>query len=764
MIEETQKQVIFEEASKRGIQGSNLFSIGEIYSNILGVRDIGVARYGGPLASAYLAVPGEDIKVDRLANFFTGHIRDLKVGDLALFKIENDLALFNLEMWSRIQLLKNRSNELAKRARREREKAFNGSTWSFTDPLSTTAFIDMTNTTAWLDSSEGIAFIPSASEDRSIPPVDIKVLEVHKPEFCDFLGSNPKNAFDGLNITNWRCVFLQDKEYASAIVEIANPSRLSAISLDPVGFGIDVIVDVYSENKWIEVVKSITYSKHTYPVESKSKIEKVRVRFKSADGTLPKTVGLREVVLYTASTLLEANLVTNTFYPPEPFREIKLVYTGEIPQGSNIEAYFRTSLTGSYQLIKPGDWKYLSSSVAQSFRSLFLTQLQKSIDIDGDGISTSMGALYGIMPPLGGVASNLADGTLFVGIEQVEVSAFRSDWTETGDTIRILEPADFNRQNVLRTWSRFGKVDLNTDNLVAQPYGNTLVKNNSNYKRGGSRYGFSRRLSSSTFSSTISEYDQMVIVPLNGSVEESPGQYNYNYRMRFWVHAPRAFNYDNARYWLIQGYRKAGYRSYKDSGKAYGSFAMYINKTLVAAEVNPYTAFDDGTTDATALGRQFSYNIKPGWNLVEIYIDVINPEVYGDDDFDVANQPYLQLSLYPSLLDKDFRSHPDHEITYVVGSGARKPVSSFDLAWNLPKDFTYWAWHESRKVVLFNTNSIQSIDGYFKGELPNTQISFTSIPTAFVSGADSVNLKFTLKKGDDSLASPNLSEYTVMVR
>ena len=161
MIEKVQKQVIFEEAARKGIMNSQILQIPGILREIIGVADINKQQYGMPLAPTYTAKSGELIDIARISNFFTGLSRDVKVSNQAITNLENDLLLFNLEIWTRMQLLKNKSQSLSKKAKIEKVRASFGATWIYTETFSNTNLIDMQNTTAWLDTAEGISFIPN---------------------------------------------------------------------------------------------------------------------------------------------------------------------------------------------------------------------------------------------------------------------------------------------------------------------------------------------------------------------------------------------------------------------------------------------------------------------------------------------------------------------------------------------------------------------------------------------------------------------------
>ncbi len=218
IIEKTQKKLLFEEATKIGIVGSQLLQLPKILDGLLGVTDIGVRSYGLPLAPQYKAIPGQGIKVDKMSNYFVGLGRDVKTLKYSLDEIEDTVVLINLEVWARMQLLKNRANE-------------------------------------------GICFLPSYGIDQVVSPSLIKVENQTLPATSSFLGSSPSMAIDGLNTTNWRCLFFTN-EFATATFKIAETvSKISAITIDPVGFGIKLIIELDSGAGFEEVVNSTIYNK-----------------------------------------------------------------------------------------------------------------------------------------------------------------------------------------------------------------------------------------------------------------------------------------------------------------------------------------------------------------------------------------------------------------------------------------------------------------------------------------------------------------------
>jgi hypothetical protein len=320
-----------------------------------------------------------------------------------------------------------------------------------------------------------------------------------------------------------------------------------------------------------------------------------------------------------------------------------------------------------------------------------------------------------------------------------------------------------------RTWS-YAPIKSYTSQgsgTCLQLYGETTIKGDSTLIKGGDYMLFQRKLDSTDFPVSISSYNQLCLVPLVGDVSSGMMQFDYNYKVSFMLYCPKAFSYQDARYWFYQGYRQANRKFYKDIDKSFGTFAIYINDNLVVSESVGDTITSSNTINDTDpsvsidYGNSFSLNFNDGWNKVEILMNVYNPNKYGPDNFDIANQPYLQLSIYPSPFDPLFNQNKDTYISKILSSGTFNPTNEFDLLWNLPKDPTFWAWSDDRQYLLFNTNSLFKIDNYYRGSVPDSLITFKSISA---SGVDDLYIKLALEREDSTKLSPIVTEYSVMVR
>jgi hypothetical protein len=617
----------------------------------------------------------------------------------------------------------------------------------------------MQQTTAWIDSAEGVAFIPNSGDEKTVPMQELTLLESSVPSLSNLLGSNPKQAFDGLESTNWRCLFVTD-EWTSATFKLEKDSDLTAISIDPVGFGIEVKVELLVRDTFEEVVRAIIYSKKTFPIYKKD-VTKIRVSYKSATTVLPKVVGIREVVLYQTISTRFAEIHSQRLKPSDSFTEIKLSTKGELPQGTSITTFFRTSTGVAWTQLRNNDWNPIYATDTTSLMLSFTEAVKGTSTLGYRG-------LYGKALSLGSIPVTNTEGTLEIGNNMVEVTAFKKDWIEDGQFPRMLRPEDFSNYKTRRTWSTVPIKSFITQGsgTCVQLYGETTIKSSADLTRGGPHILFQRKLDETVYPLDISRYNQLCIVPLVGGTVSGMMQSDYNYKISFMVYAPKAFSYQDARYWFYQGYRVADRRLYKDLGKSFGTFVLYVNDVLVVGEDLAKTISTDHKIDGisvneTDLGKPFSLNFNSGWNKVEILMNVYDPSKYGPDAFDIGDQPFLQLSIYPSLFDTKFTERADTYISKILASGAHKPVSEFDLLWNLPKEPIFWAWSSDRQSVMFNTNELKNIDGYFSGSPPTSILTYKSIQA---NNVDDLYIKVVLEREDSSMMSPIIDEYNVMVR
>ena len=751
IIEKTQKKLIFEEAARAGIISSKILNIPELYQQILGITDSIERRYGNPSAPVYVAKPDELIRIPKLIHYFNGVTRDIKTLDVASSELEDNLILMNLEFWARAERVKARAIALDKEATTERSRAALGGVWAFTETFSKLTYVDMAKSTTWFDASEGITFLPKAVTEQTIAPNEITVLNQSIPNKASLLGSSAGMAFDGLDSTNWRCMFTANgpSDLATCQAKFKTAKNLSSVTFDPVGFGLNVILKIDKGNGLEEVTRAVIYNKTTFALAVRQ-VVKVEVSFNPANATLPKTVGLRNIAFYTEDSTKSASVYSTLLLPSEPFSEVKIDIDAVIPTGAKVNTYFAITSGGIWEKANTGGWNGIKAIVSEGVL----------VDFNEVTPSTSFGLfkvpLVGTVKPL-----NTGVGMLDVGRNNVEVSAFRQNWLDFGDSIRLLTLEDFKSRSVKKTWASTSVKSGLGEDEVLQYYSDVGNLANQNIYRGHEMV-FQHQQSDPSFI-----YKELCITPLVGDEDDHTMQYDYNYRISYQVFTDSPVEIKGI-YWFLQGYRAAAqYRTYRQIGKSHGSFGLYVNGTLAIGDNQPFTIFADDSLETNAsVGQSYYIQLKKGWNTIDILVSVANKSTFGADSFD-EGAPYLQISLYPSMFDAQMRA--DYGISGILASGQYSPTTEFDLLWNLPKDLTFWAWSKDLNYIYFNTDlkkpdtsDLYTIDGYFTGQYPDSYITFKGLDS--ILQADQIYIRLDLEKDTKQMTGPILSSYTVLTR
>jgi hypothetical protein len=741
ITEFNQRRLLFEQAAREGITKRKISTIGEIFSKLIGQSDVGVKNLGLPLAPTYLARDGDIIDIQRMSSYLAGLFRDIQVLDLSNQQLEDQLTLISLEFWSRMQLVKNRAQNVRNAAIAERQRVATGGRWAFSDSLNTTTNINMQLSSVWIDTNEGLAFLPNLAKDQSITPSDILIKEQAPPVGGSFIGSEVFHAFDGLDNTNWRASFEQYNTWASCVVEFSEPKSINSLMIDPVGFGITFTIEFDTGTGFTQALKDNTYQRSTYPVDGVA-VKRVRVMFSSAEASFPRTAGIRALVFYSATSSRFASLYSKVLNPQYSFNEIEIELDANIPSGSRITPYWAAASGGVWTKMEPKNWYPISTT----------TTTQKSIDQSSP--FTNSGGVFRVQ--LSDQSINDIDGKLEVGTNQFEVSCFKKDWLSEGESPKILSPQIFKGQSILRTWTDVPFMyssGWSTIPRLVQRYGTTNVTLSPHFVKRGSNILLRRKVADQP-------YSEMCWVPFVANNDLNTVQPGYNYRFKMQVFCARDSFYDQGRYWFIQGFRQLGSKTYREIGRTLGAFSMYINGLLVAADNLPYTAYVDNSLEEGAdLGRPYSIKLLAGWNTIEVFLNVVDTTKMLPDIFD-SGDPYLQLCLMPNFLDFEFQQAMN--ITKVLGSGEVRPVSEFDLLWNLPLDPTFWAWADTRDSVMFNTTSVKPIDGFFTGKYPRSVLTYQGID--FDQEVQDLYLRFDLERDAQSNTGPLFKGYKVMVR
>lgn len=738
IIERTQKRVLLEEAARKGVTVRRIQDIPEFYRELLGQTDVGQQALGFPLTSIYRAQSGEVIDVPKIAKFFQGLLRDVRVLDLAMTEMENDLTMVGIQFWSRMQLAKNRAREVRLQVEAEKARAQFGARWAFSESFSTTQYLDMVRTTAWIDTSQGVAFLPNQGMDQTVVPQAITVLGQSIPQDGSFLGSMPAYAFDGLENTNWRANFIRANTQAQCTIQFP-VTNINSLVVDPVGYGILFVVEMESEGVWQPLLRDYVYGKKTLVFDAK-KVSKMRFSFEPLDASFPRTAGIRGITLFSSQPSPKASVYTVNLRPQYNFNELKLDIKATVPSGAKISTYWASASGGPWNPFNYGDWVAVSRSNTSTLQI-------SSASLDRQG---ALYVFHSTQPAI----SNL-QGKLYVGLSQVEVSAFRKDWAAESESPRSLVPQDFLRNTIIKTWTnptRYTQYFASYPRLL-QGYGLTTLSSAPAYITRGKSVVALRK-------TTDHLYTDLNIVPFSGAADTNCLQPNYNYRFRTWVHCGRDTFYDQGKYWFLQGHRVPGTRTYRDLGRSYGAVTVYVNNNLVISDNQPRTVYTDNTMEeGAANGNSFSIKFNRGWNVVDILINVLDTTVLIPDNNDSV-YPYLQFTMTPTVFDSDWQQLMS--INQVVGSGEQTPVSEFDLVWNLPQDPTYWAWSEDLQGVMFNTSTVRAIDSFLKGVYPTNLLTYMGINAS--QEITDLYLRLDMDRDERSLTGPTLDDYKVLVR
>lgn len=741
IIERAQKSILLEEAAREGILHSNIQAIPLIYARLLGAQDLDKAFFGQPWTRLYPAVPGSLIDTSKLAEFTKNLYRDHRVLNQALLIIEANLYSANTYLWAWTQRLRKEAQALAAEARAEKSRVLLGSLWAYTETFDTTDNIDFTTTTAWIEPAEGIATLPALGQLISLKPEELTVESEAPPTQGSSLGSTAAMAFDGSIQTSWRNLFVLPGTNATATLKFSQAVNVTAISLESIGYGTSTLVELLdSTNKWVAVAQDVIFNKRTYAVDG-AVYSAIRIWYAPSETTLPKVAGFRDIVIYTNQFGRTGQVYTKALTPTAPFSDIQLTATLVTPDGTTVSFFYSTD-NSTWVPIERNVWGSINLD-SQTLQSLGISDYSSASPLPG-----------GYSIPVAKPSRQAVEGTLDVGLNQFEVSAFKKDWATEGDTLHRPALQDFETAGVLQTWESPAVPAVSEDqpNVLLQTSGAQIYGSTYNVTR-GVRISFQRR-------TTSSKYSELCFVPLAGGQTYNTTQFSYNYKFHCSVFAPQETAIENCRYWFLQGYRNPLAGTYAALGKSYGSFSLFVNGDVAAGETIPGTVFSDNTIETGySLGKTFILKLQQGWNDIDLLIYVIDPNLYPSDSYDVGS-PYLQLNILPSLFDPLVQA--DYGLKTVLGSGVIKPATEFDLLWNLPKSPKFWAWSEDRTKLLLNANSVSKIDGYFRGSMPLATLHYRGISLGTV--ASDLYIRADLDRESTTPTTPLLRDFTVFVR
>ena len=756
MIEKIQKQYIFDDAVKQGIYDDDLIHVPQIVQQLLGKTDYVARKYGVPLAPVYSATVDSPIDVSRIIAFFTGLRRDHQVLDTAVTEMEVLISYLSKNMLAREEMVKTRVSNLQKFVNANSAASNGNANWFFTESFHDVSTINLGLSSIWVDTKQGVCFIPDQSDENIVPPSQIQLVDYIQPSGCTFVNTTPQQSFDGSNLTGWKAYLVQDvaPSYTVSIPQ----TKITYISLDPIGFGVKIKVEVFTD-QWISVISDNIYSQSTFPV-GQNNVTQVRVTIQNADSTLPKTIGLKNVVLYTASSNRFASLFSTALHPDVLFTDLKVSLTDDLPNGTEINCFYSLGASSLWTPIDPETWV----TVVQN-NTVVVNDLSGYNFLLAPSLSSSNG-LFSYLVSTTSPCISPDVGLMDTGVNQMEVSAVKVDFSVTGEFPHNPTPADFNNGAINTTWSSFAPLASVSGMILAQPYGTNFT----------SVLNYNQPLIKYRFTDTVNlPYGDLTIVPLNGNNALSAMQYGFVYSFKCRLYCLKQQLVNIGKYWFLQGYRKLTSRTtYRQLGKAYSAFSLLVNGIKVAGDTRPYTIFDsfDATRinaadynvsnleEGAANGIDFSFQLQPGWNDVELLISLNDPLLSFSQDAQEVGDPYVQLSIYPNFFNYSFQA--DYFISQLVGSGQVKPLSQFDLMWNTPKNLKYWGWSpDDMRVIQFNSTSLPKIDNFYGGEYPNHRLTYQGNSNT---ETQDLFVRLDFHRTETGDISPILHNYSVFAR
>lgn len=730
VIEKFQKKVLFEEAAQKAIREAKFLSVTNVLEEIIGIRDIGEAKYGIPLTPFYQAKDGQPIDISRITAFFKGLVRDIKVLDLSVEEVEDQLLSFSAYFWNAMERIKRDASGILREIRTYDKLATTGGIWQFTDTFRSVDYIDMDSTTLWVDTAEGIAFLPSSSDSNLIRRDEFTIEDVHMGTAIS-MESSIESVFDMLPSTSWRVLFPSQEE-VSFTLQFNQPQDILSIRFDPIGGGANVLVQVSAgkEDPLREVVRSTIYARSTFQISSAG-VSQLRINFSPAVGQIS---GFREITLERAVTVKSGSLVSREIRSPVPFSRVAVEVDAAIPDGSYVVPYVSFDGGDSWHKSEnPEKWIELGP------RTIITVPLPGSASVGRTG------GLYKVPVSPRGVSKTT--GTLSLGNNQFEIAAAR-----LGSQMSLLTDIPLRehmeRGNIRETWAYVPSISVNTSSVIAQPPGSDITVSHGITR--GEVIVFSRKLEQL-------EIGELVFLPFLGDGYKDLMQGGFLYRFKVLLLALADVAVEGLTARMLQGYRQVGSRGYRDIGRSYGAYSIYLNGEFITGSRTPSTIYADGSLDRS-YDSLYDLRLRRGWNVLEIYILTRDLKMFQPDQLEVEG-PYLQISLQPDMFDPEFRRR--YRISRVVGTGDLGPVSSHDLSWGLPTSLRYWAWDDLVSGVLFNVNPTvpTRIDGVFSGNIPDATFSYVSGPDE----ASSLLVRLDAARSHGFDKGPIIRSYTVRV-
>jgi hypothetical protein len=222
------------------------------------------------------------------------------------------------------------------------------------------------------------------------------------------------------------------------------------------------------------------------------------------------------------------------------------------------------------------------------------------------------------------------------------------------------------------------------------------------------------------------------------------------------VDSPRAQKIREGRLTLRAGLRARGSRSYEQSRRPLAGAAISVNGVTLAGRAYPRTIWSDGSFEESVAADSFELDLKPGWNLVELFLTLADSTGI-ERDLNDSIDPYVELRLFPDLFHPSVRKQ--YGLGRLIATGNYLAVDEFDLEWNLNADSSAWAWSSGEnRGIKTNTSLAQALiplDGHFRGVAP-AQRFFLETGT---SPSATLWTRFDLERDPTSFVGPTLHGY-----
>lgn len=713
-IEQLQREHLMGKAAKTAIFSGDTSNFISIFTNQLGVSDGFLRNYGDPLAAFYKAKSGTPIDVNRINQFHLTFRDDLLISKTALITIKDQLELITKQNYLKLESLRAQLEQLRNTFVVEALRRTSGGQWVFSENFIDTTNLDLTSSTVWIDSKTGSVSIPTADLANAIRSDQIILEQEFPAAGSSFINTSSIDCLDGQDGTGW----LLNGKAGTAVWKLKKIWELNQITLDPVGQGVIVQVDVWSNGGWERFCSEVLYTAKTVS-RSPMKAEKVRITI----SPIKETCGLRRLILWSASYAREATLLSKPYKFELPISRARVNWVADIPGSSRIKAFVTTSSAS-------GPWIPVYNGI--DYR---LTEsAETSLKLDDNSTTYSVSATKSIY------------AFLELGENQIEVSAFNFDWRATGDIAHIPSLDDWINPptSVRRTWANIGETLLRqTGYPIIEPNHEMIESLNGN-----------------AFVNVDKGKRSLGIVLLTGNSSSLIFMPENNYRFRFFVNSNKSQQVVDGEISFYAGTRRKGGRTYEEARRPLAGCAVAINKDVIYSKAYPNTIFVEeeeiSESDRVTITTALTFDLKEGWNEIEIFA-VLAGQTGSERDIDDVTDPYVEICFAPNFFDSSTRD--TYDIIKVVGTGNFSPISEFDLEWSLLPDPTAWAWstglEKQIKVNYTSSEVLIPIDGIFTGTHPTRNFFYP----AKGSISDSLYVKFELERDPLTYVGPILHNY-----